>query len=250
MKSKPKFSIITVSYNSVVTIEQTILSVLNQTYSNIEYIIIDGGSTDGTVEIIRKHEDVISSWVSEPDKGIYDAMNKGIKLATGDWVGIINSDDYYEVDAISKIHEAIIGNAGTELVYGNLKFIKENGVTSIYRPICDLDSICNNMTISHPTVFIKRSVYEKFGLFDLDYKLTADWELLLRFFKYNVSFFYLNVLIANFRVGGAGSGFKGIHLNERFRIRHLYSNKKAMYYDFKDLLIFIYFKIFPQKSMF
>lgn len=248
MKLGQKFSIITVSYNSVDTIEQTILSVLNQTYSNIEYIIIDGGSTDGTVDIIKKHEDKISHWVSEADNGIYDAMNKGIQLATGGWVGILNSDDYYELDAITKIHDAILSNSGSELVYGNLKLINENGTTTIERPITDLEMISNNMTISHPTVFVKRIIYEKFGLFNLNYKLTADWELLLRFFKSKVLFVYVNVLIANFRVGGAGSGFKVIHLNERYKIRHLYSNKKAIYYDLKDLMIFIYFKMSLQKS--
>lgn len=103
MEEQLKISIVTVSYNAAKTIEQTIKSVINQTYSNIEYIVIDGGSTDGTVDIIRKYEDRIAYWVSEPDGGIFDAMNKGIKVATGEVVGIINSDDWYEHD-LSLIH--------------------------------------------------------------------------------------------------------------------------------------------------
>ena len=104
------------------------------------------------------------------------------------------------------------------------------------------------MTISHPTVFVKRLVYNKLGLFNLDYKLTADWDLLLRFYKQNITFRYINILVANFRAGGAGSGFKIIHLKERLKIRHSYPNRKAIYFDIKDLFIFVYFKFFPEKS--
>ena len=118
-----KISIITVSYNAVKTIEETINSVLNQSYSNIEYIIIDGGSRDGTVDIIKKYQDKINVWISEPDKGIYDAMNKGIKLAKGDWIGIINSDDCYCIDAFDTILNTISKNPNAELIFGNLNII-------------------------------------------------------------------------------------------------------------------------------
>ena len=119
MSRAPLISVITVSYNAVTTIEQTILSVINQTYSNIEYIIIDGGSTDGTVDIIRKYADRIAYWVSEPDKGIYDAMNKGTKKANGEYIAFLNSDDWYELDAVSIIAQFADGK--NDLISGIIK---------------------------------------------------------------------------------------------------------------------------------
>ena len=115
-------SVITVSYNAVSTIEQTILSVINQTYSNIEYIIIDGGSTDGTIDIIRRYEDKIAYWVSEPDRGIYDAMNKGASKANGEYIAFLNSDDWYELDAVSIIAQFADGK--TDLISGIIKLYK------------------------------------------------------------------------------------------------------------------------------
>ena len=117
-------SVITVSYNAVSTIEQTILSVINQTYSNIEYIIIDGGSTDGTIDIIRRYEDKIAYWVSEPDRGIYDAMNKGASKANGEYIAFLNSDDWYELDAVSIIAQFADGK--TDLISGIIKLYKNN----------------------------------------------------------------------------------------------------------------------------
>ena len=121
-----KVSIITVVFNGIRTIEQTIKSVLNQSYKNIEYIIIDGGSTDGTLDIIRKYENYLSYIISEPDHGIYDAMNKGIQKSTGDIVGIINSDDWYEVNTVSQVVERFESFA-VDLVYGDINFIGKNG---------------------------------------------------------------------------------------------------------------------------
>lgn len=120
-------SVITVSYNAVSTIEQTILSVINQTYSNIEYIIIDGGSTDGTIDIIRRYEDKIAYWVSEPDRGIYDAMNKGASKANGEYIAFLNSDDWYELDAVSIIAQFADGK--TDLISG----IINNTSVNFYR---------------------------------------------------------------------------------------------------------------------
>jgi glycosyltransferase involved in cell wall biosynthesis len=218
MKLEPKFSIITVSFNSVVTIEQTILSVLNQTYSNIEYIIIDGGSTDGTVEIIKKHQAGISRWVSEPDKGIYDAMNKGIRLATGDWVGIINSDDYYELDAIEKVVIASRDNPSCEVFHGLLKNWYKGQLYYISGPSIHM---LNIDSLAHPTAFVKKDIYMKYGVYNESYSIVADYELFLRFKNKNVQFILIESVLANFRIGGISTK-SNMFLYEKYKIQYLY----------------------------
>lgn len=194
-----KVSIITVCYNSAKTIEQTILSVVNQTYSNIEYIIIDGGSTDGTLDIIKKYEKNISYWLSEADDGLYYAMNKGIQKSTGDIVGIINSDDWYAQDAVNKVVEFFKKNS-TDLLHGDLNVIEEDGNEYIIKGVtAENDKIAS--WYDHPTVFIKRAVYMKYGLFNLKYKILADVEFMLRV-KNKVRIGYLPEAIVYFRMGG------------------------------------------------
>lgn len=253
--TNPLISIVTVSFNSETTIRQTIQSVLNQTYVNIEYVIIDGGSTDATMMIVQEYGEAFSKkniaykFLSEPDKGIYDAMNKGIHLCEGKWIGIINSDDYYETDALELVHNCICDSPDAELIYGNITLINELGVKSVAKPNNDLNILTQTMTIFHPTVFIKREIYMNFGLFDLKYKLCADWDLILRLYLNRTNFQYVNGLISNFRAGGAGSGLKVIHLKERYRIRREHLTKNRLWYNFKDFLIFLYFKISAKKSL-
>ena len=153
--NNPLISVVTVSYNAVTTIEQTILSVINQTYSNIEYIIIDGGSTDGTVDIIRKYADRIAYWVSEPDKGIYDAMNKGTKKANGEYIAFLNSDDWYELDAVSIIAQFADGKKN-DLISGIIKLYKND--LFLYAHGSSMDNIYNEM-IAHPSTFMKRDLF-------------------------------------------------------------------------------------------
>jgi glycosyltransferase involved in cell wall biosynthesis len=204
----PLVSIITVCYNSAKTIEQTIQSVLQQTYRNIEYILIDGVSNDGTLDIIKKYEAVFIKekktfkYISEPDKGIYDAMNKGITLAQGKWIGIINSDDFYEKRTIELVSDCFISNPDIDIVHGNLNFIDETGRCKIEKPKEDISFLRTTMIVFHPTIFIKKALYEKHGLFDLKYKLIADWELLLRFYDNQALFFHLDEILSNFRGGG------------------------------------------------
>ena len=200
----PKISIITVSYNAVKTIEQTICSVVNQTYDNIEYIIIDGGSTDGTVDIIKKYESKIAYWVSEPDKGIYDAMNKGIKRSSGQIIGIINADDWYDVNTVRKVAEQFI-NSKIDIVHGDIFTVLPNGdIYAKYKPAKKIeDLIWHEMPIYHPTCFIRKNIYNRFGLFSIKYKIAADYELILRFYLKNVIFKYLEDDIAYFRLAGA-----------------------------------------------
>ena len=170
IKKHPLISVITVTFNAALSIEQTILSVINQTYSNIEYIIIDGGSTDGTIDIIKKYSNRISYWISEPDKGIYDAMNKGIKVATGEWINFMNvGDAFYDNSVIENIFynktydkiDIIYGN--TNLVYSFGSHVLEGGEISAnkYMPFC------------HQSSFSKIEPMKKYG-FDIKFKICAD----------------------------------------------------------------------------
>ena len=175
-----KVSIITVSFNSVKTIEQTIKSVINQTYKNIEYILLDGASTDGTQQIIEKYKDRISYYVSEKDSGLYYAMNKGIEIATGDIVGIINSDDWYAQDAVQSVIDSFQQDE-PDLVYGKIICVSSDGTERIVRKT-PLDKIWYSMAVSHPSVFVKKKYIMNLELLILNYKCAADYELMLRFF--------------------------------------------------------------------
>ena len=175
-----RISIITVTYNSAATLGDTIRSVRNQNYNDLEYIIVDGGSTDGTIQIIHDNEDIISTWVSEPDRGISDAFNKGIRMATGELIGIINSDDMLADGALSAIAEAIEGD--TEVLYGNVTSFGE-GIKPYTEVPGDLNGLYKSMVVLHPATFVKKSAYEKYGLFNVDYKCCMDRDLLLRMYS-------------------------------------------------------------------
>ena len=196
MKNNIKVSIITVVFNGSKHIEQTINSVLSLNYDNLEYIIIDGGSSDGTVDIIKKYEDKLAYWVSEPDNGIYDAMNKGIKRSNGELIGIINSDDWYEPNAIK---EAVSLYDGLTVVYGLLKFIRNDHIEKIYAPS---PCLIKSEMIPHPACFIPRRIYDSFGLYDLQYKSCADYHLILRLLQNHITFKLIEKPLANFRLGG------------------------------------------------
>lgn len=211
-----KISIITVCYNSEKFLEGAIQSVLSQTYKNIEYIVVDGNSVDGTKSIIENYRDKISIYISEPDNGIYDAMNKGIKLATGDIVGFLNSDDFYSSkDSISKAINVFNEN-NVDCVYANINYVNAINSEKIVRFWVSGRYIKNSFSKgwhpAHPTFWVKRKIYEKYGGFNLRFKLAADFELMLRFLeKYRISNFYLNLPLIHMRLGGATSGsFKNV----------------------------------------
>ena len=199
-KDKPLVSIITVCLNSEKTIEQTIQSVINQTYHNIEYIIIDGKSTDRTLEIIDMYKDEISIFVSESDKGIYDAMNKGLKLATGEIIGIINSDDWYEPDAVETIVNSFLEDRNVQIFYGNMNVYEKDKFIWTRYPSSTKD-LPYSMALPHPSVFILSTVYEKYR-FDIKYKIIADYDLLLKLYSKNYKFKYINKTISHFQKGG------------------------------------------------
>jgi glycosyltransferase involved in cell wall biosynthesis len=203
-----KISIITVCYNSSMTIEKTILSVKNQTYKNIEYIIIDGDSKDHTLEIIQKHKHTISKCISEPDKGLYDAMNKGIKLATGDLIGILNSDDTFNsntvIEEISNFHKQNDIDASV----GNIIQHKENGkIIRFYSSkYWDPQKLKIGFMPPHPSIFLKRELFNKLGYYDLGFKIGADYELITRYFlKNNIIWKYSGITTTSMLVGGISS---------------------------------------------
>jgi glycosyltransferase involved in cell wall biosynthesis len=226
----PLVTIITVVFNGEKYLEQTIQSVINQNYDNVEYIIIDGGSTDGTVDIIRKYEDRIDYWVSEPDNGIYDAMNKGISLSTGNIIGIINSDDFYVDDAIvivvQKYKEYLNPDCKKQLIIGGSMFgIDDNNHIrcKIYKTKKYFDAnIDKNMPVNHPTTFIDFNLYTTVGVFNTKYKIAADYDLIYRSYCSQVAEFVLiDDFIASMRSGGLSTKFKSLWLKakERYLIR-------------------------------
>jgi len=205
----PLISIITVTYNAADYLAQTIESVLAQTHPNIEYIIIDGGSIDGTVDIIRNYESQITNtlkhfkFVREKDNGIYDAMNKGIRMAQGELIGIVNASDYYEPNTVERVVDAYLQNNDVGIFHGNMNMLNEDGsFFKLKKPNINLEELYQGMSIYHPTFFVAKSVYEKYGLFDLQYKIAADFDFALRCNSAGVKFFYIDSVISNFRKGG------------------------------------------------
>lgn len=194
----PLVSIITIVYNGEKYLEQTIQSVLAQTYRNIEYIIIDGGSTDGTLGIIKRYNPQLAYWISEKDKGISDAFNKGIDKATGDIIGLINADDWYEPDTVEK---AVSSIKGYDVAYGNLRLWKNEKPDVIFTG--NHNFLQKEMTINHPTVFVKRQCYLNYGLFDIDYKYAMDYDFLLRLYNKACSFIHIPSVLTNMRWDGA-----------------------------------------------
>ncbi len=203
-----KISIITATFNSAATIASCIASVNEQTYSDIEHIIIDGASKDNTLEIIKSIPNRVVKIISEPDKGIYDAMNKGIKLATGDIGGILNSDDhFFNRQSLEKIALGF-KNPNIDAVYGNLIFTDESGKlvrTCISKPFKS-GLFSQSWSPPHPTFYCKRGLYEKYGLYHTDYQIAADVELMLRFLEvHKIKSHFINDVLINMRKGGVSN---------------------------------------------
>ena len=204
-----KVSIITVCLNSEKTIENTIQSVLFQSYKNIEYIVIDGNSTDNTKSILNKYADFISTVVSEPDKGLYDAMNKGLKLATGDVIGILNSDDLYkDLFVVEKVMKQF--DEQVDSVYGDIVYVDKNDITRIVRywhsGLFKRYKMKFGWMPPHPAFFVRRKIYERYGEFNTSFKNSADYELMLRLiYKHRITVVYLSEILVYMREGGQGN---------------------------------------------
>ena len=211
-----KISLVTVTYNSAATLRDTIESVLNQDYPNLEYIVVDGKSTDNTLDIIKEYEPKFEGcmrWISEPDKGLYDAMNKGIRMATGDIVGILNSDDFYHrTDTIAQVAEAF-ENPAIEVVYGDLAYVSSINTQKITRYYSSQSfkpwKFRFGFMPAHPTFFTLKTNFDKFGYYKPEYKVAADFELLLRFLKINkLRVKYLPFDFLRMRDGGVSTSLK------------------------------------------
>lgn len=194
-----KISIVTPCYNSEKTLRRTLDSVSDQDYRAFEYIVVDGGSTDSSVDIARSHP-AVSRVISEPDDGISDAFNKGILAATGDVVGIINSDDWYESDALARCAKRM-SDPSVDIVYGRLRYWDGSTPMETYIPNHTL--LNKEMTVNHPTMFVRRSLYKNFGNFDTKYKYAMDYELALRFYSLGANFSFVDATMANMSIGGA-----------------------------------------------
>lgn len=229
-KNTEKVSIITPCMNSAGTIRQTIESVLNQTYKNIEYIIVDGGSSDETLDIIREYQPRFHGrmrYISEKDRGIYDAMNKGIRMTKGGLIGIVCSDDYYELDAVEKVVSCLTDDK-YQVIYGYCRFMSNGHVTELMKS--NHKDLKHHM-IPHPTCFVTRSTYRDFGMFLTAFRISSDYELLLRLYKSEkVVFKQIRSVLTNFRIGGESSNMKRRTLeNIAFKLYHrVYSLREAL----------------------
>lgn len=206
-----KISLITITYNSDITLVDTLQSVLHQDQVDLEYIIIDGGSKDKTLSIVEEYSLQFGErlkWISEKDNGIYDAMNKGIKMATGDIIGILNSDDIFEdFHVLSDVVKAFDEN--TDAIFGNLYFVNSDDTDSVIRiwKGSPRSSMRKGWHPAHPTFYVRRDIYEKYGLFDTTFDVSADFELMLRFIeKYQIRTKYLDRYMIKMRIGGESTG--------------------------------------------
>lgn len=202
-----KISVITIAFNSAETIKDTIESVLAQDYADLEYIIVDGASKDATIDIVKSYGNRISKFVSEKDKGIYDAMNKGLSLATGDVIGILNSDDFYADNRVLSEIADKLEESGADGVYADLVYVDRAKTDKIVRKWV-AGSYRKGLFLKgwmppHPTFFVSRRCYEKYGAYNLELRSAADYELMLRFIhKYEIKIAYLPRIITRMRLGG------------------------------------------------
>jgi glycosyltransferase involved in cell wall biosynthesis len=221
MTETPLISIVTVVYNGEKHLQETIDSVKNQSYKNIEYIIIDGGSTDGTIDIIKANEDCIDYWNSEPDKGLYDAMNKGIGMANGELVGMINSDDWYELDAVEIIVKEYLKDQTKRIFHADRIDVYPNGSTRIRGFSTSVIKFKYFlMTYNHPSMFISKTEYLEHK-YNIELKVYSDYQFVLEAFLSNKDkFVYINKSIVNFRLGGVSGQISLLdNLKEGFKAR-------------------------------
>ncbi|KRL42208.1 hypothetical protein FD01_GL001958 [Lacticaseibacillus manihotivorans DSM 13343 = JCM 12514] len=233
-------TIITVSFNSAKTISKTIESVLNQTYTDFEYLIIDGDSTDSTVDIIKQYmgkfekRGIQFRWISEADTGIYNAMNKGISQARGKYIGILNSDDTYELNALQIVSSQILLHPEVQVFHGLMRYLSNGELTMVHGRSSNR---LNIGMIEHPTCFVAKQTYQTFGAFDEKYRFVADYDLLLRLKRNGCKFLLIEEILANFDENGAGNSYQSrVELLELKRRYGLSNGVKILYQRVKILI--------------
>lgn len=200
---QPLISVVTVVYNGEAHLEETIISVLGQDYGNVEYLIVDGGSTDNTLAILRKYEDRIDYWVSEPDHGIYAAMNKGLQMAGGELVGLLNADDFYQPGALGKVAESYRSEGSHGIYYGDNIVLQED-LALKYRYHATL-RYWQGMPMCHQAMFVHRDVYARLGMYSPGYRFAGDYEFLLRAVAAKIEFIHLSAYLTSYRNTGLTS---------------------------------------------
>lgn len=244
----PKISVVTPSYNQAQFLEKTILSVLNQNYPNLEYIIIDGGSSDGSTEIIKKYEKYLAYWVSEKDKGMYEAINKGLKIATGDILAYLNSDDLYNPDTLKIIAQYLTRNSETMAIYSDCEMIDKNdNFLYIYHfPKFKFSNYIalNWSYIPQPTTFWRRIINEKLGNFDVSFKMAGDYEFFARIGKH-FKIDKLDLNLSKFRLHNSSltSTHKNINRDEVLRIHNMYGVKRDIFTEIRRICMEIQIKL-------
>lgn len=214
----PEVTVITVVYNGADTLKRSIESVVGQSYRPIEYIVIDGGSTDGSIEIIKSYENHIDAWVSEPDDGVYDAMNKGIEKANGDIIGLVNADDFYTDGAINTVAQTHADHPDS-IIVGAMNRVKPDGSTYTLRRNLSYsyldDTIHYAMPVNHPATFVPVPVYRRLGTFDSRFQISGDYEFICRCYTQNIPFVFVNQVLSNMRTGGLSSGLNNVWIKAR-----------------------------------
>ncbi len=223
-----KFTVITVTYNCVTTIEHTINSVLSQKYKDIEYIIIDGKSTDGTIDKIRKYEKHLAYWISESDTGIYNAMNKGISHATGDVIGFLNGDDWYINDQVFNRLYELFATSNAQIIAGR---VTSEGSPRRVVTQKDLDILFCKMLLPHQAIFTKKEIFENYGYFNEQYKTAGDYDWILRVYTKGIPITCTDLIVAEFSLGGKGSGCEAIVEQREVSLKYLKQYNKIELYE-------------------